>query len=687
MNNKFIYHTTIKKVLCFLIILSILFPCLIREKVENVYGYSITKTMTLTNAKRLALNKSSKYKEIKSEIELLKVKYTQAVKTIQLKQKNMATFRWTPLLSFKFPEKPNLSESYEFTYKPLQIQSDITAKQHELTDYVYEIYEKLQLLYVKLYVYQEKIQYNTTKKTNLEKDIVRNKARVLTGEAKQSDIDKMQAALDKINSDLSTVSRNYESSKKELTDMIKVDVTSGYKFSNPMVTANITRDKLETLTTRTLDKDQEYYESKLATTLALTSINTYEKLMKEQYGGNLNIIQSYINQGKNRQDIDYEQFKKAYEKMQQTVDAPWAGKLRILFIRIPKIWFKGQISGVRYIEDEPFALITATKEYISAANEQDSISKSKTKEVEDGFNNLINLYNAYASLKSSSDVLEKEYTRLLAQNKLGQVEYEEVSSSQTEYENMQMDILDALASYTEALYSYDRLTCGGITAILNGEDMDSSTLEGGDSIIIDQGDEGATYTIKSQIENSIFVLNVSIPEEFTPDITHFELWIDGVQIGERTEISKSIKHLALDLQECNSVFIRFYNDEEFVDDCIIDQTVYHDKLSIKNGYLPAKETTITAGTYDIKTIEETNLVELSIVPKVETIKYYKILTKNNVVLKEDKLIDINEKFTYLSILKDSLADLQIIFYGEDKEELYSCKFNTDEMNILAQISE
>ena len=96
----------------------------------NVYAYSADKILTVSQAKNLALKNSRDYKSVKSDITLLQVKYEQAVKSIALKKHNMTTFRWTPLLSFKFPEKADLTEEYEFTYKPLQIQSDITAKKY-----------------------------------------------------------------------------------------------------------------------------------------------------------------------------------------------------------------------------------------------------------------------------------------------------------------------------------------------------------------------------------------------------------------------------------------------------------------------------------------------------------------------------------------------------------------------------
>ncbi len=654
-------------------------------KCVDAYAYTAAKTLTVTQAKKLALSNSEDYKTIKSDITLLNVKYTQAVKSIALKKHNMSTFRWTPLLSFKFPEKADLAEEYEFTYKPLQIQSDIKAKQHELSDVVYEIYEETELLFVKVYVYQEKINFNEKRRESLKKNITRNKARVLTGEAVQEDVDKMQSALDKLETDTAAVMRSFETAKQELSDKIKMDVSVGYRFSSPLVTAEIERNQVDALVQRTLNMSQEYYEAKLASGLALTSLNTYESLMKKQYGGKMGYIQSYVNMAKSNQDIDYDAFKSAYETMQKEVDAPWIGEKKIIFIKIPKEWFKGQISGIRYIEDEPYALLTAAKEYTAAINEQSAIEKAIEKEVRSEFENIVTARNAYLSLQNNVNTLKDSYQKILVKNKLGEADYEEVKAVQDEYEEAQIDTIDSLAAYTELLYSYDRLTCGGISALLAGADVSGESVEGGDSIVIEEGEEGAYYTIQSIVEDNLFLFSVSIPNDFQPQVTHYELWVNGIQIGERAAITSTIRHLALDLKDVESVFVRFYSDNTFVDDCDIDVTVYHDKLNIKNGYAIKAQTEIPAGTYECKELEN-GMAEFSVKIELTEIAYYRLITAEGQSIFNDTLIPVTDKFRYLSILQDSFSDMKIYFYDEEKQLLYTGQFETNTLKIKIHVS-
>ncbi len=645
-----------------------------------VYANNNPKILTVSQAKKLALSNSKKYKTIKSDITLLNVKYEQAVKSIALKKHNMSTFRWTPLLSFKFPEKANLAEEYEFTYKPLQIQSDIKAKKHELSDIVYEIYEETDLLFINLYVCQEKINFNNQRIENLKKDIKRNQVRLLTGEATQEDLDKMQSSLSKLEMETATQMRSFETSKQDLSNIIKMDVSTGYQFSNPLVSANIERSQVTSLIERTLEMNQEYYEAKLNSSLTLTSLNTYESLMKNQYGKNMGYIQSYVNMAKKNQDIDYDAFKSSYEAMQKKVDEPWTGKKRILFIKIPKEWFKGQISGIRYIEDEPYALISAAKEYTAAINEQDSIRKSKEKEVKTGFENIVTAKNAYLALKENVNTLKGDYQKALAKNKLGEVLYEDVKSAQDEYEDAQMDMMDSLAAYTELLCSYDRLTCGGITALLSGENINGESGAGGDSIVIDEGDEGAYYTIQSKVEDNLFLFSVSIPEDFEPAVTHYELWVNGIQIGERTDTNAFIRHLALDLENVDSAFVRFYSDNEFIDDCNIDVSVFHDKLNIKNGYVIKPQLEIQAGTYKCKDMGN-GMVEVEIQMKLTEVAYYCLVTTEGKTIFSEILIPVSDSFRYLSVLQDSFTNMKIYLYGKDEQLLYEGEFHTETRSI------
>ena len=528
------------------VLLTSLIACTVVTQ-ENMVVQAADKTLSLQQAQKVAIAKSSKRVKILNKIELQEIKYSAAVKSIQMKKKNMSTFRWTPLLSFKFPEQPTLADEYEWQYKPLQITSTISSLQHQLLDDQLETKESVSNLYVQIYINQEKIAFLEENLEQAQTTLTRNQARLAVGEATQSDIDKLQQSIDRLITDISLQKRSFETNKSKLSKLINQDVTTGYTFQNPLQQADIPRNILDNLIQYTLDNDQSYYEAKMDTRLAYTGMNMMESMMRSQYGNKMNNIMPFINQIKAGDSVDSGAFKNAYKQMLDNVDAPWNGTKRILFIRIKKEWFKGAVDGSRYVEDDPYALYTGALEYMDALKEQNSLQDELTNSVKSGFETLKTAQIAYNDAQKSCDILEQEVEKNTRLNLLGKVSYEELSDLQEEYRNQESETLDLLAEYTQLLYSYDRLTCGGITAYLEGTDVDMKAAQGGNSFIAKELEGKAYYYINYRVEDNIFVMGVSIPDNYSLDITDYALYVNDMQIGDVTPIDEELEHLALDL--------------------------------------------------------------------------------------------------------------------------------------------
>lgn len=541
---------------------------------------STERSLSLEQAQALALANSKSYKKIQTKISLQKVKYADAVKSIALKQKNMKTFRWSPLLSFKFPEWPDLADSYEWQYKPVQIQCQLTTLWHELTDMKYEITEKVSNLYVQAYISQEKTAFAMRRKETLEQTLERNRVLLQTGEALQTDIDKMEQTVKKLESDLSLRQRELANAKKKLTDLVSLDVTYGYRLENPMVTSGIERSALQSLREYTLENDQGYYEAKMNTRLGLISLELNEDLMNSHYGSKMNLIRTYINQAKQGQEIDGDAFKAAYDSFLETIEKPWSGSKKILFIKIPKEWFKGSLDGARYIEDDPYVLYTAAVEYADLKNEEESIKAELETNISDSFEAAVTAQNAYQSLKEDTDRQKKAVEKAQLLNRLGDLSNKELSAEQESYEALQMDTLDALAASSELIYSFDRLTCGGITKYREGELTGSEAAFGGDSFLTEEPDGEAAYYIRTKAEDNLFLFGIIIPDDYGLDVTGFELWVNGTRIGERTAADSELKHLTLTLDGIDQAVVRLYSGDDLLAECGVDPMVSSGKLDI-----------------------------------------------------------------------------------------------------------
>lgn len=664
------------------VLLTSLIACTVVTQ-ENMVVQAADKTLSLQQAQKVAIAKSSKRVKILNKIELQEIKYSAAVKSIQMKKKNMSTFRWTPLLSFKFPEQPTLADEYEWQYKPLQITSTISSLQHQLLDDQLETKESVSNLYVQIYINQEKIAFLEENLEQAQTTLTRNQARLAVGEATQSDIDKLQQSIDRLTTDISLQKRSFETNKSKLSKLINRDVTTGYTFQNPLQQADIPRNILDNLIQYTLDNDQSYYEAKMDTRLAYTGMNMMESMMRSQYGNKMNNIMPFINQIKAGDSVDSGAFKNAYKQMLDNVDAPWNGTKKILFIRIKKEWFKGAVDGSRYVEDDPYALYTGALEYMDALKEQNSLQDELTNSVKSGFETLKTAQIAYNDAQKSCDILEQEVEKNTRLNLLGKVSYEELSDLQEEYRNQESETLDLLAEYTQLLYSYDRLTCGGITAYLEGTDVDMKAAQGGNSFIAKELEGKAYYYINYRVEDNIFVMGVSIPDNYSLDITDYALYVNDMQIGDVTPIDEELEHLALDLDQVDKAQIFLYDGQELVDVREIDSSVNQAELPINGGYeLEHKESVQTVATYIYTLQKTTNTVSMKITPKdSEQIAYYRLTDTDGNAVNGDELIPIDEEFTYLSLLVGDLSGLNIIFYDSQEQELYQGMFNTGSSSI------
>lgn len=633
----------------------------------------VDTTLTLNSAINLAYANNRDYSKTNSEIFLKGIKYTEALKSISLKRTTLTTFSWTPLLSFNFPSQPTLAEEYDWQYTPLQLQTEIRILQESLNQIKRDAKEEISLLYVEAYVLQEKITTLEAQKEEKEETLSKNQAKLVLGEASQSDIDSMQQAVDDITSSLALNMRSFETVKSEISDIIGLDISTNYLFSNPLVDVEISRDKLPELIEYTLDNSQVYFEAELDEQLSLISLNLMSSMVQSQYGNDYNIIAQYVNQAKAGQDVDTSMFEAKYITFLNQIDSYWSGSIRIIFIKIPKEWFKGEVDGVRYMEDDPYLLYSECLEYLDVLEEKENTEKEITDSVEEGFENLVTANNAYQSLLESVEEQKEELEQATQLNKLGELEYSELQTAQEQYEDTILEALDSLASYSEQLYSFENLTCGGITKYIEGEEFETDITSGGSSYLTTTDTDDAFYYIESEIENSIFVLGVSLPEEFEPEITDFELYVDGTQIGDRTSIDEQIRHLTLDLQKVDEVKLVFYNGDSFVDACVIDSTLAQGPITLVEAIVAEAEEEEEApvlATYSLETNDVTGITQLSIDITTELdSKYYAVYDTAGQLLGGQEYIAVTESFTYLNLLKSDFSQLEIYFYDENQELL------------------
>lgn len=670
-----------KRGMVFLLSLAVFFAGL-NFPSETVFGAE--RVLSLGQAQSLAIAKSEGYQKILGKIEVQEMKYAAAVKSIKMKQKNMATFRWTPLLSFKFPEKPTLADEYEWKYKPLQITVQKQELVHQLSDDMCLTREKVSLLYVEGYITQEKIRFQEERLKRERDALRRQQAGRISGTAGETDIEKTKQSIDKITLELSLLMRALDTAKEKISELIELDISVGYRFSNPFVEAEISRDLLDLLIDYTLEHDQSYYESKMETGLALTGLTMTQTLMQGQYGSKLNQVMFYVEQAKAGKKVNETAFRRDYNQMLDQIDAPWNGTKRILFIRINKEWFKGAIDGSRYVEDDPYVLYSQALEYVDAAKEQESLRKELTRSVKDGYENLVTARLTYTQAAKEAEVLLEQEKKAMEQNRLGLLDVDDLNDIQEEYISQELAALESLSDYTKLLYSFDRQTCGGITRYLSGADQEMNQVDRGNRLLTEELSGKVYYYLDYKIEDNLFCLGISVPKDYSLDLTHFELYVDGVRIGERTEISRELTHLALDLKEVEQVQIYLYSENELTAVCQIDPEINQEELKLKGGYtLEKTDSGKVLATYSYR-LGEAGMVTLTLKPKDSGISYYQITDASGKPVAQGEKIPIGESFSYLSLLVGQAGELKVNFYDSAESLLYTGIFQEETACIIAE---
>jgi hypothetical protein len=646
-----------------------------------VHAASTLTPFPLASAERMALASSSDISKAYSQILLKRINYTDAITSINAKMKNKRTFRWSPLLSFKFPEKFNMSDEFEMNLKPKALTSEIVTLQHQMKDLEYDVIAKARQAYFKVYSAQEKSTFTASMLEDAKKNLTRNKARLLVGQAKQNDVDTIQKSVDKLTNELSQLLRSFQSAKSNLSDLVKIDVTTGYRFMNPLNEMDLSRSQLDGIITYTLDADQGVYEARSTEALALLNINLAESLMRGKYGGNMNRLNGYIAAARSGTDIDYAAFQIQYKEMLKNIDSKWQGSWRILFIKIPKDFRKGQIDGIRYIEDEPYALYTACMEYASAVKDRKSAESDLRKQIEGDFESLVTSHNGATALAKSVSDAKKDLERLQILNRVGKADFDEVNDKQDDYQALQIDAFDILTTYNEQLVAFDRLCCGAVSQYFKGKNFDTDS--GGGALSFPTEDGQIWYSIYGDVADLTFVFGLDVPSDFEPEVTHYELWYDNAKISGHESVDKTFKHLTLDYGDSNMLKVRLFNDNKFVAECEIDTSVPRGPLDIKKPSDASESDEKVIGHYQIATKVTGVINTMLLTPTFDAslgVASYN-LQYNEQNMGESDHVPTDQGFNYLALLATDITDVSLIAYDSNGDQICTAYFVASDESI------
>lgn len=645
---------------------------------------AVKKKLTLTQAQSLAAAENKSYQTIYNKIIMKKIRYESAVEAAGQKQSDKSTYRFSPLLEFQLPTQPTLAEEYEWQYKPIQLQSELNFLKHQLAVCEYEAKKQVSIAYIQAYVCQEKQALLEAELTKQQQELKRNQAQAASGSSTYKEVEKSQQIIETTNEDLAQQMRLLQAQLSKISEQMGLDVTQGYELEYPLSDMELSRDNLEKVIEHTLDQDESCYEAKLKESAAYLSLITVESLMQNKYGSKMDALQIHINQAKNGQEMNEAAFKADFDAFLQETDKAWEGEEEVLFVKVNKEWFQGETEGSRYFADDPYALYNAALEYRGALSEKKAVQAEVTQKVKDAYEALVTAKNAYEEAEKTKEALEEEVIRNQELCRLGKLTYDEVYVKQQEYFEYSLQFLDSLSAYGQCLQEYDCQTYGGLKLFMGKKNNSVADI---DRIVASQQMEGAYYTIDYRVEDRMFFFSVHIPENFSVGITAYELYVNGVKIGEKTEISKQLKHLSLDFAAVEKAEVYLYEGEELYSVCEINPYTSKAALEIQGDYqIKSNERNQRhakkLAAFSCHTDKEKKLTTLTISQvSGEDIAYYALAASKDSFLYSQEPISIENDYQYISLLANDLEDITIYFYNKDKELLYQGEFDVLERCI------
>ena len=693
-----------KRLLSFALALLLALPAGILTAPEKVSAAS--GKLSLSAAKNVAVARSSKIDALELQITTKQASRDSAVRSLRAREKNMRTFRWSPLLNFKFPTKPSEAEAFEFQFKPTQLEYQIKDIQHKITDEELAEYEKVSNLYIQIIQAQQQIDFVNERLKNVQKAYEKAQVKQQVGEMSEEQVKKLSDRLSALKSEKSAQETKLQRGKEKLGKEVGFDITTGYTFDNAFATAEMSRKNIEYLQTYALERDHTVYEAQQAADLALLSLQTNYSLFSGQYGAYIGTISTYVQQAMNGSDVNQKAYNTAYNKFLEQIDEPWSGSYRILFISFPKSYLKGDSDGMNWIEDDPKVLFTDTMDYVSARKELENTKDDIKTSIEEGYDTYAEARKTYLSANTEYLELQSSLAADEIRNLMGELTDDEYDAEKQEFEAAETSLNEALGAYSQTLYSYDRTCCGGVSQFLvmasgvSGSDGSSNkkkldSLEGITKT-------GAHYSLRSIVADAEFLLTIDVPEyndvELLPDgsknpdyfpwsITDFELRVDGKTVGEKTPKDGAVRHLKFDTENADSVVVRLWNGREFIDDVVIDPTVSYGPLDIVVAYeTPDGRDGGVLGTYEVLEDTTTDMIKIEFTFDQEAVKsafgagkeaaFYNLSADRTLYLFSDHLVEASEPFSYLSFIRGDLAQLTLRLFDSEGTFLGGARFDT-----------
>lgn len=552
------------------------------------------RQLTLEEAQIMGVENSYGVKDvvvgrIQKQIELQQAK--EGIRDIRKKE---STIRYSLLTTIEWPEKHGLPKEIDLVTKIPQIETDIANLDEQ------EKYERLKARYdaeaafIDVIAAQEQQNHYETLLEENKELLEKVRVQYQTGIGDQEDVSYMENEVESAEKQLRTAISNLASKKENLGSLIGVDVNKGYSFDLTFPTLSLKRSDLPYIIEYSLKNDYELFKTTQARKLAEVKVDELNHIYENRFGKYVQDVESYL---KTTSDIDYEVFIRKYNHTLDAIAAPWQGyyKINLLFftLKIPKEWFQGEYDGLRYFEDEKYALFVSLVERDRTRRKEEQTKKELKDKLNQAFSTLKQMEIGYEEVEKNYNRMQKEYEEILKENKIGLASFQDVDAKKKNQLSQEDTLFEMKADYAKTIASFNLSSSGFIDQFVGADGFDFASYNGGDSFRIDEtegsgsGEIQPKWYVKQTITDYKFTFGLSIPETY--GITHYELFTnDNQQIGKKTEISKNIVHLPITYGDSTRLYVKLYQQNEVKYIAEFDGAQYGGTLNLQSAQAAPK---------------------------------------------------------------------------------------------------
>lgn len=645
--------------------------------------HAAPKTLTLNDAVLFGINNSQGIKDTKTDITKKKIALREAKDAIKDIRRKESTVKFSLLFNIKFPEKHGLPKEIELIMKVPTLENELMELNKKLEFETLNSRFKAESTFFDTVELMNSVNLNTNILENDKKTVKRIKVDYKKGKASKKDYDTIIKETEKQKAKLQNEIMQFENSKKKLSDILGIDVSTGYSFSNELPRIFLDRSRLSYATDFSISKDYELFKASQATKIANRKLQELRQIYNDRWGSKVGIIDKELSKSG---PLDVNSFLDKYMTALANIEEPWLGsyKISLLFftISIPKEWFKGDLDGIRYFEDQKYALFLALLDREKAKTEEEKTKKELVKKLEDAYLALKAYESAYnLSLKISQSAKEA-YNSAKIQNALGKLTFTELEGIKADAENAESSIFSSLIKYNKA-YSAFRFYSSNAVEKFEGNSgiITSSQFESGDSYDSSSaeastGSQKPTWYISVPITDYKFYFGLRIPVKSGINATHFELYTsDGEQIGQRVKITETIDHLPIAFKDSEKLILKLYNKDEHIFNAEIDGSTYEGDLQLNKvtpNLLPKDDNVL--GTWDISAIDNSYTSRLSLnIDKNFDYEEYSVNMSDSELLPKTS---VKAPFEHLRIILVP-EKITITLYKGDKSVICSLKTEGD----------